>query len=219
MGASHPSVIIYQRAFQAKGTAVLSSWAWRGVGWGDSGGDRGQCWVTMGRVAGDDITVWSIFLSMRGSQWRVFSRRAGRMKAEESRTMPSCWHQRWWLLVHCNLASVPTESSEISPNCLVTLNSSIPHLPGALSGVFLPSPLFTRGNSLLFDSMESSLWFSPSHFPLRHFQYVTLPLSTQVLFRKLLYVSTKSFPWMGIFLWINISQTPSPGSRPIFTAV
>lgn len=214
-----------RRAFQAKGTPVLSSWAWSGqggggVGWRGSEGGRGQCWVTMGRVVEDDVSVWIFILSVSGKHWRVLSRRTGGTKAEESRVMPKCWHRYWWLLVQCNLAFVPISSSEISANCSITVKIFSPHPPDVLSGICSPSPVFTHGNSLI--------WFHRI-FPLVRLQLVSSqalptvhppPCLPKSCFRHSFMWAPKGYPqWFHLFPWINIPQTLLPGSRPTFTAV
>lgn len=165
----------------------------------------------MRRVVEDDISVWIFILSVSGKHWRVLSRRTGGTKAEESRMMPKCWRRYWWLLVQCNLAFVPISSSEISPNCSITLKIFSPHPPDVLSGICSPSPLFTHGNSYLIP------WNLPSGSPAACFLSGVFnrspsSVSTQVLFQTLFYVSTKRLPSMVSFISVD-QHTPNSIAR------
>lgn len=112
----------------------------------------------MVRVEGDDIRVWIFILSVTENQWRILSRRTGRMKAAESRMMPRCWRQYcrcWsnviWLLSQPNLLKLVIIFS-------ISLNIFSHRHPGILCGICHHHPLFTHGNSCLIP------WYLPFSF-------------------------------------------------------
>lgn len=88
-----------------------------------------------------------------------------------------------------------------------------PHPPGGDSGIHHHHPLFTRGNSLLFDALAPSLLVLLQPVSSQVLSVVCpLLVCPRVLIRKLSYWNIKAYPEWA-FPWVNISEVllPIPG--------